>query len=226
MKKSIVMKLLHFWTISTSLGHIKVLFYIQINLHCLSPYGRNCNHYAREIMKNWKIMPFQDEAWVLSNTWYIYSRYCRNKLICLCGFCIELLFAENWLKITCFFLIWSNPAINERKAHGCSLYSDVVWLSFYEQCKFHKDLSFLSIKLSGIKFLPRLSETKQEVWLSITPNFGAFSKLFWLHATSCYENFVILTVNYARIMWLSIDFFAFLTYYSYMVRYLYYNVTV
>jgi len=38
--------------------------------------------------------------------------------------------------------------------------SDEVWLSIYAQHNFYMDLSFPSIKLSGMKFLPCLSETK------------------------------------------------------------------
>jgi len=102
-------------------------------------------------LENYEKSCIPDEAWIPSHTCYIKSRHCRNKLIFLYGFGIELLFAENQMKIR-YFLIWSNPAINKRKAHKILLYSDVVFLSLYAQCKFHKDLSFLSIKLSDMNF--------------------------------------------------------------------------
>jgi len=95
----------------------------------------------------------------------------RNKLICLCGFGMELLFAENWPKIM-QFLIRSDPAISKRKAHKPSLYSDVVYLSLYAQRKFHVDLSFPSIKLGGMKSRSRSPETKIEGVAAITPSFG------------------------------------------------------
>jgi len=78
---------------------------------------------------------------------YLIITHSRNKLIFLCGFGMELFFAKNrWSKIM-YFWIRSNPAINKRKAHKPSLYSDVVWLSLYARRKFHMDLSFPSIKL-------------------------------------------------------------------------------
>ena len=84
---------------------------------------------------------------------YLIIIHSRNKSICYCGFGTELPFVENQLKIT-YFWIWSHPAINKRKSHKPSLYSNIVWLSLYVQHKFHMDLSFPSIKLSGMKFLP------------------------------------------------------------------------
>jgi len=90
-----------------------------------------------------------------------------------------LLFAKNWPKIM-YFWIRRNPAINKRKAHKPSLYSDVVRLSLYAQCKFHMDLNLPSIKLSGMKFLPRSFETKTGSVAAITPSFSFFNKLFRL----------------------------------------------
>ena len=100
---------------------------------------------------------------------YLIIIHSRNKSICYCGFCTELLFAENWPKIT-YFWIRSNSAINKRKAHKPSLYSNIVWLSLHAQCKFHMDLSFPSIKLSGMKFLPSACETKMGGVAAITPS--------------------------------------------------------
>jgi len=137
------------------------------------------------IIMHGKLCPFQMKHGFLpilglySTGLYLNITHSRNKLICLCGFGTELLIAKNWLKIT-YFGIWSNPAINKRKAHKPSLYNDVVWLSFYVQRKFHMDLSFPSIKLSGMKFLPRMSETKMGGVAAITSNFDPSSKLFWL----------------------------------------------
>ena len=64
-----------------------------------------------------------------------------------------------------YFWIRSNPVINKRKAHTPPLYSNIVWLSLHAQRKFHMDLSFSSIKLSGMKFLPSTSKTIWEAWL-------------------------------------------------------------
>ena len=108
---------------------------------------------------------------------YLIITHSRNKSICYCGFGTELLFAKNRPKIT-YFWIWSNPAINKRKAHKPSLYSNIVWLSLHAQRKFHMDLSFPSIKLSGMKFLPSASETKMGGVAVITPSFSFSSKLF------------------------------------------------
>ena len=90
---------------------------------------------------------------------YLIITHSRNKSIGHCGFGTMPLFAENRPKIT-YFWIQSNPAINKSKAHKPSLYSDVVWLSLYAQRKFHMDLSFPSIKLSGMKFLSHSFQTK------------------------------------------------------------------
>jgi len=87
-----------------------------------------------------------------------------------------LLFAENQQKIT-YFWIQSNPAINKKEAHKPSLYSDVVWLSFYAQHKFHMDLSFPSIKLSSMKFLPRSFKAKIGGVPAITLSFSFSSIL-------------------------------------------------
>ena len=78
-----------------------------------------------------------------------------------------ILFSENRPKIT-YFWIRSNPAINKSKAHKPSLYSNIDWLSLHAQRKFHMDLSFPSIKLSGMKFLPSASETKMGGVAAIT----------------------------------------------------------
>ena len=104
---------------------------------------------------------------------YLIITHSRNKSICYCRFGTELLFAKNRPKIT-YFWIRSNPAINKRKAHKPSLYSNIVWLSLHAQRKFHMDLNFPSIKLSGIKFLLRVSETKMGG--AITPSFSFSSK--------------------------------------------------
>ena len=76
---------------------------------------------------------------------YLIITHSINKSICYCGFGTELLFAENRPKIT-YFWIRSNPAINKRKVHKPSLYSNIVWLSLHAQRKFHMDLSFPSIR--------------------------------------------------------------------------------
>ena len=119
-----------------------------------------------------------------SHTWHIYSQgiyliitHIRNKSICYCRFGTELFFAKNRPKIM-YFWIWSNPAINNRKAHKPSLYSNIVWLSLLAQRKFHMDLSFPSIKLSGMKFLPSASDTKMGGMAAITPSFSFSNKLF------------------------------------------------
>ena len=111
---------------------------------------------------------------------YLIITHSKNKSICYCGFGTELLFAENRPKIT-YFWIRSNPAINKRKAHKPSLYSNIVWLSPHVQRKFHMDLSFSSIKLSGMKFLPFASETKMRGVAAISLSFSFSSKLFRLH---------------------------------------------
>ena len=110
---------------------------------------------------------------------YLIINYSRNKLICYFAFGTVLLFAKNQPEIT-YFWIWINPAINKRKAHKHSLYSDVVWLSLYAQRKFHMDLSFPSIKLSCMKFLCRSFETKTGGVTAITQSFSFSSKLFRL----------------------------------------------
>ena len=106
---------------------------------------------------------------------YLIITHSRNKSICFCGFGTELLFADNRLKIT-YFWIRNNPAINKRKAHKPSLYSNMVWLSLHAQRNFHMDLSFPSIKLSGMKCLPSASETKTGGVAAITPSFSFSSK--------------------------------------------------
>ena len=78
------------------------------------------------------------------------------------------------------FLDSEQPGNQQRKAHKPSLYSDVVWLSLYTQCKFHMDLSFPSIKLSCMKFLPRSFKTKAGGVAATTPSFSFSSKLFRL----------------------------------------------
>jgi len=110
---------------------------------------------------------------------YLIINHSRNKLICYCAIGMVMLFAENWPKIM-YFWIRSNPANNKRKAHKPSLYSDVVWLSLYTQCKFHMDLSFPSIKLSCMKFLPHSFKTKAGGVAATTPSFSFSSKLFRL----------------------------------------------
>ena len=117
---------------------------------------------------------------------YLIIIHSRNKSICYCGFGTELLFAENQLKIT-YFWIRSNPAINRSKAHKPSLYSNIVWLSLHAQRKFHMDLSFPSIKLSGMKFLSSAYETKMRGVARITRSFSFSSKLFR------FQNYVVTT---------------------------------
>ena len=106
---------------------------------------------------------------------YLIITHSRNQSICYCRFGTELLFAKNRLKIT-YFWIQSNPVINKRKAHKPSLYSNIVWLSLHAQRRFHMDLNFPSIKLSGIKFLLSVSETKMGGVAAITPSFSFSSK--------------------------------------------------
>jgi len=77
-----------------------------------------------------------------------------------------------------YFWIQSSPAISEKKIHKPSLYSNIVWLSLYTQCKFQMDVSFPFIKLSSIKFHPRLFETLTGGVAVMTPCFGFSSKLF------------------------------------------------
>ena len=98
---------------------------------------------------------------------YLIITHSRNISICHCGFGTELLFAENLPKIS-YIWIRCNPAINKRNAHKPSLYSNIVWLSLRAQRKFHVDLSFPSIKLSGMKFLPSASDTKMGGVAAIT----------------------------------------------------------
>ena len=102
---------------------------------------------------------------------YLIITHSRNKSICYCGFGTELLFAENWPRIT-YFWIQSNPAINKGKAHKLSPYNSIVWLSLHAQRKFHMDLSFPSIKLSRMKFLPSAFDTKMGGIAVITPRFS------------------------------------------------------
>ena len=118
-------------------GHIKVFLYVPIKYVYLSLYGRNRDWFVLKIMKNCAL-----SGWILgiySPGLHLIITHCRNKLTCYCAFGMVLLFAENQLKIT-YFWIQSNPAINKRKAHKPSLYSDVVWLSLHAQHKFHMDL--------------------------------------------------------------------------------------
>ena len=64
------------------------------------------------------------------------------------------------------------------------LYNDAFWLSLYAQHKFHMDLSFPSIKLSGMKFLPCLFETKTGDTTAITPSLSFsnnFNIMLWPH---------------------------------------------
>ena len=105
---------------------------------------------------------------------YLIITHNRNKLVCSCGFSTELLFAENRPKIM-YIWIRSNPAINKRKANKPS---GVVCLSLYTQRKFHMDLSFPSIKLSSMKFLPSEYGTKTKGVAAVTPSFGFSCKLF------------------------------------------------
>ena len=99
---------------------------------------------------------------------------------------MELFFAEYRPKIM-YFCIQSSPAINKKKANNPSLYSDVVWLSLHAQRKFHMNLSFPSIKLSGMKFLPSMSETKPGGVAAIAPSFSFSRKSFRL------QNYVVTT---------------------------------
>ena len=121
---------------------------------------------------------------------YLIITHSRNKLICYCGFGTVLLFAENWPKIT-YFWIRSNLAIDKSKAHKPSLYSDVVWVSLYVQRKFYIDLSFPSIKLSGMKFLFHSFQTKTGgVAACNNSKFSFSSKLFIL------QHYVVTTLWY------------------------------
>ena len=125
-----------------------------------------------------KIAHFLDKAWFPSYTWYI--THSRNKLIYYCGVGTVVLFVENQLKITYFLIQSINQAINKRKVHKpftiqwCNLFSP------YAQCRFHVDLSFLFIKLSSMKFLSHLFETKTGGMAAIIPSFSFPSKLFRL----------------------------------------------
>jgi len=113
-------------------------------------------------------------------------------LICLCGFGTEQLFTKEFVNNYVFQLR------NQQKENP-QTFSDVVWLSLYAQHKFHIDLSFPSIKLSGMKFLP---EIKSRGVAAITPNFGHSSKLFRLMEEFCAISFqpemdhVIINYNF------------------------------
>ena len=118
---------------------------------------------------------------------YLIITHSRNKSIYYCGFGTELLFAE----IT-YFWIRSNPAINKRKP---SLYSNMVWLSLHAQRKFHMDLSFPSIKLSGMKFLPSASETKMGGVAAITPSFSFSMQQVIQASILCCDHLMVLVPN-------------------------------
>ena len=157
------------------------MFSLCINKACISFFIQResqfiCAENCEKLHAFWIKHGFLPVLGICSPGLYLTRTHIRNKLICYCVFGTVLLFAENQLKIT-YFWIQSNPAINRRKAHKPSLYSDVVLLSLYAQHKFHMDLSFPSIKLSSMKFLLYMFETKMGGVAAITRSFSFSSYL-------------------------------------------------
>ena len=115
--------------------------WIVICLHWKS--WKNC------MLSRWSMSCFPYLAYVVQVYTWLYNPHAQQWFAT-----VDLVRYCSLLK-TMYFWIQSNPAIDKRKVHKPSLYSDVVWLSLCAQCKFHMDLSFPSIKISGMKFLPQ-----------------------------------------------------------------------
>ena len=115
----------------------------------------------------------------------VINRWLQQKLLLYIWYGAALCWKSAKAENT-YFWILSNPSINKTKFQ--TLYSDVVSLSHHAQCKFYKDLSFSSIKLSGMKFLPCLFKTRTR---GVTPSFSFSGKLFRLQPHYVHEGLKI-----------------------------------